>query len=132
MRSITGLLALVAAVGVAITSPAASLADEPPGVTQVVTIGTNGKTDVLLAAANNNKKIFERLGIKAERSYLQASLAGPNTGTVAVIIEYSSLASLAAAQEKLADDEEWQEYIDKITGEGMTIESNSLWVDITP
>ncbi len=132
MKSISGLIGLVAAIGVAITLPAASLADEPPAVTQVVAIGTNGKTDVLLAEANNNKKIFERLGIKAERSYLQASLAGPNTGTVAVVIEYSSLVSLAAAQEKLANDAEWQKYIDKITAEGMTIESNSLWVDITP
>ena len=132
MKSISGLIGLVAAIGVAITLPAASLADEPPAVTQVIAIGTNGKTDVLLAEANNNKKIFERLDIKAERSYLQASLAGPNTGTVAVVIEYSSLASLAAAQEKLANDAEWQKYIDKITAEGMTIESNSLWVDITP
>ena len=132
MKSISGLIGLVAAIGVAITLPAASLADEPPAVTQVVAIGTNGKTDVLLAEANNNKKIFERLGIKAERSYLQASLAGPNTGTVAVVIEYSSLTSLAAAQEKLANDAEWQKYLDKVTAEGMTVESNSVWVDITP
>ncbi len=93
---------------------------------------TNGMTDTLLAEARNNEKIFERLGIKAERSYSQASFAGPNAGTVAVVIEYPSLASLAAAQEKLANDAEWQRYIEKITAWGMTVESNSLWVDITP
>ncbi len=132
MTSLTSVLGLAAAISMAIALPGIALAEGPPTVTQVVTIDTNGKTDALLAEAGNAKKIFERLGIKAERSYSQASLAGPNTGTVAVVIEYSNLASLAAAQEKLANDKEWQEYIDMITGEGMTVESNSLWVDITP
>ncbi len=123
----------LAVLGIALAVPAGSLAQQAsPAVTQVVAIDTNGKTDMILGEAEANKKIFERLGIKATRRYLQASLAGPNTGTFAVVIEYPSLSALAAAQEKLANDADWQKYIDKIIDAGMTIESNSIWVDRTP
>ena len=124
-------IGLALATAMAITAPGVAMAEGPPRVSQVVTIETNGETDTLLGEAKNNEKIFERLGIKAERRYLQATLAGPSTGTIAVVIEYESLAALAAAQEKLAADEEWQEYIEKFTGK-MTVESNSIWIDITP
>jgi hypothetical protein len=39
---------------------------------------------------------------------------------------------LAAAQEKLSDDSEWQKYIDLIQEKGMTVESNSIWQGFTP
>ncbi len=48
------------------------------------------------------------------------------------MIDYPNLAALAAAQEKLSNDAEWQKYIDKITDAGLTVTSNSLSVDITP
>ncbi|MCZ6783869.1 MAG: hypothetical protein O7G30_11245 [Proteobacteria bacterium] len=119
--------AVVLMVGVPMTAFA-----EAPAITQVVSIETNGDDDLLLKHAANNARIFERLGINAERSYLRATLAGPNTGTVAVVIAYPSLAELASAQEKLRGDDEWQKYIDKITKSGMTVLSNSIWQDITP
>ncbi len=123
----------LAALGIALAVPAGSLAQQAsPAVTQVVAIDTNGKTDLILGEAEANKKIFERLGIKATRRYLQASLAGPNAGSFAVVIEYPSLSALAAAQEKLRNDADWQKYVDKIIDAGMTIESNSIWVELTP
>lgn len=103
-----------------------------PPISQVVVIDTAGKTDVLLGEAKKNQKIFERLGIQAKRRYLQASLAGDATGNLAVVIEYPSLAAMAAAQEKLAGDAEWQKYIDKIQSSGMSVQSNAIWVEITP
>ncbi len=114
----------------AISLSSSALAGEP--VTQVVAIDTNGKTDILLAEANNNEKIFERLGIKATRRYMQAGYAGSQAGTIAVVIDYPDLASLAAASEKLDGDAEWQKYIDKVIEAGMTIESNSIWFTMTP
>ena len=132
MARFTQLFTLAAAIGIAIALPASSVAEEPPPITQVVTLDTNGNTDVLLGEAKKNEKIFERLGIKARRRYMQASLAGPDAGTIAVVIEYPNLTSLATAQEKLANDAEWQKYIDKVTDAGMSVESNSIWVDITP
>ncbi len=132
MTNFNRLLSL-ASLAIALALPAGSLAQQAsPAVQQVVAIDTNGKTDVILGEAEANKKIFERLGINATRSYMQASLAGPNTGTFIVIIEYPSLSALAAAQEKLANDADWQKYIDKIIDAGMIIESNSIWVELTP
>ncbi len=119
------ILALV--VGMAVEAQA-----EGPPISQVVIVDTQGNTDKLLSYAKSNQAIFKRLGIKARRRYLQASFAGPNAGSVAVVIEYPSLAALAAAQEKLANDKEWQSYIDAITKADMTIASNAIWVEITP
>ena len=48
------------------------------------------------------------------------------------MIEYPSLGALAEAQAKLANDSEWQKYIDKIQSMGMQVQSNSVWVDVTP
>ena len=132
MTRLNRLLGLALTLGLAIGASGVSLADESPAVIQVVTIDTKGKLDDLLAYAKDNEKIFERLGIKATRRYMRASFAGSNSGAIIVVIEHPNMVSLAEAQEKLTNDAKWQKYIDKVTSLGMSIESNSLWVDITP
>ena len=132
MRSTYTVVAFVLAFGLAVTAPGEAGAADPPAVLQAVVIDTNGNTDALLADAKKNEKIFERLGIKAQRRYLRATLAGDESGSIAVIIDYPNLESFAAAQAKLQNDSEWQAYIQKINSSGMTVESNSMWVDITP
>ncbi len=124
------LVVMLAFVSLALAGSAG--ADDAPDVTQVVAIDTHGNLDMLLSHAKSNEKIFERLGIDAERRYMQASIAGPNSGTIVVVIEYDSLPELAAAQDKLRNDAEWQKYLDAVNESGMTIQSNSLWQDITP
>lgn len=131
MTQIPRILVLLVAVSLTV-GIATSASAEGPAVTQVVAVDTNGDADALLADAKSNAKIFERLGIQATRRYMQATLAGPESGTMAVVIEYPSLAALAAAQEKLQNDPEWQKYIAKITKSGMSVQSNSVWVDRTP
>ena len=118
----------VALVGV----PDVSLAADPPPISQVVIIDTNGQADLLLSYAKTNEAIFKRLGIKARRRYLRATLAGEQSGSVAVVIEYANLGAMAAAQAKLQDDKEWQAYIDKITESDLSVQSNAIWADITP
>ncbi len=131
MKRVSLLILLGLAVALA-APPAASLAADPPPISQVVVLDTNGQTDMLLSHAKKNEAIFKRLGIEARRRYLQATLAGENTGSLAVVIEYPNLGAMAAAQAKLQDDKEWQAYIDKIIGAGITVESNAVWADITP
>ncbi len=131
MKRVSLLILLGLAVALA-APPAASLAADPPPISQVVVLDTNGQTDMLLSHAKKNEAIFKRLGIEARRRYLQATLAGESTGSVAVVIEYPNLAAMAAAQAKLQNDKEWQAYIDSITGAGLTVESNAIWADITP
>jgi len=123
-----GVLALTMSLGVASTAIAA----DPPAVVQFVSLGAAADSDVLLAEAAATRQIFERLGIKATRRYLQATLAGDFSGTLSLMIEYPNLAALADAQAKLANDEEWQKYLDKIQAAGLRVQSNSLWRDVTP
>ncbi len=131
MSRLARLLILASLLGFSMGLAGAATA-EGPAVTQFVSIDTKGNNDALLSYAASNEKIFKRLGIKATRRYIQASLAGDFSGTLAVVIEYPSLIALAEAQAKLSKDAEWQKYIDAITDSGMIVESNSLWVDVTP
>ncbi len=131
VKALTRMLGTVSILGLVMGMAVEAEAEGPP-ISQVVVVDTQGNTDKLLSYAKSNQAIFKRLGIKARRRYLQASFAGPNAGSVAVVIEYPSLAALAAAQEKLANDKEWQSYIDDITDADMTVESNAIWVEVTP
>ncbi len=131
MKALARMLGTVSILGLVMGMAVEAEAEGPP-ITQVVVVDTQGDNDRLLSFAKSNQAIFKRLEIKARRRYLQASFAGPNTGSVAVVIEYPSLAALAAAQMKLANDKEWQSYIDIITAGDMSVESNAIWVDITP
>ncbi len=126
------LLIALGLVVVLAAAPAVSLAADPPPVSQVVVIETNGQTDLLLSHAKKNEAIFKRLGIEARRRYLQATLAGEDSGSIAVVIEYANLGAMAAAGAKLQNDKEWQAYIDKITESGIRVQSNAVWADITP
>lgn len=96
-------------------------AADPPRVTQSFVIDTNGNPEAVTGQAAKTRAIFKRLGIDARRRYFQATMAGASTGSLALAIEYPSLAALAAAQEKLANDSEWQAYVDKLQG---TVRSN--------
>jgi hypothetical protein len=131
MRS-AQLLGLTIVLGTAIAVPGISFAEEPLPITQVYIMDTNGNLDALLGEAKNNEKIFARLGINAKRTYRQAYLAGASAGTIALTIDYPNLMSMAAAQEKLENDAEWQKYVEKLNDAGITVESNAIWLDITP
>jgi hypothetical protein len=122
-------LCTVAAFAV-VSSTSLALAADPPRVVQSIVI--DGNTDSILADAQKTRAIFKRLGIDATRRFYRATLAGESTGTLALAIEYPNLAALAAAQAKLADDKEWQAYLDKITGQDVNVVSNSVYVEVAP
>lgn len=131
MRS-AWLLGLTVLLVMAIAAPGTSFAEDPPAITQVYVMDTNGQTDVFLNEAKNNEKIYARLGIKATRRYMRATLAGSGVGRILLAIDYPNLASMAEAQARLANDPEWQKYGEKLAAAGIAAESNSVWVDITP
>ena len=131
MRS-TKLLGLAILLGVAIAVPGVSFAQGAAAIMQVYIMDVGDNLDAFLAEAKNNEKIFTRLGINAKRTYRRATLAGANSGQIALTIDYPDLKSLAVAQEKLEKDAEWQKYVDKFNAAGIVVESNSIWIDITP
>ena len=132
MQRLFRFVGLIAALAMTIGVAATALAADPPAVVQFVSLGAAADSDVVLAEAKNTRQIFERLGIKASRRYIQATLAGDFSGTLSLMIEYPNLAALADAQAKLANDDEWQKYVDKLEAAGLRVQSNSLWIDVTP
>ena len=132
MQYLTRSLALIAALGMAIGVALPASAADPPGIVQFITIGPGGSADFILAEARKSQAMFERLGIKAKRRFIRATLAGDFSGTLSLMIEYPNLGELASAQAKLANDKDWQKYVDKLQSKGAGIQSNSVWVDVTP
>ena len=102
MKALARMLGTVSILGLVMGMAVEAEAEGPP-ITQVVVVDTQGDNDRLLSFAKSNQAIFKRLGIKARRRYLQASFAGPNTGSVAVVIEYPSLAALAVGPKHVVD-----------------------------
>lgn len=128
MKYLATTLCAVAAFAV-VSSTSLALAADPPRVVQSIVL--DGNTDAILAEAQKTRAIFKRLGIDATRRFYRGTLAGESTGSLALAIEYPSLAALAAAQEKLANDKEWQAYLDKF-GQDINVVSNSVYVEVEP
>ena len=72
------------------------------------------------------------LGLPAPRIF-QATFAGPNAGTLSIVIDHPSLAAFAANNAKQGADSEWQSWIDELNKAGIRqLVSNSLVVEVTP
>ena len=132
MQLVSRFAGSIAMVSMAVGLAAPAMAADPPRIVQFVSVGAGQDGDFVLKEAKKTQKIFERLGINASRRFIRATLAGEYSGTLSLMIEYPSLTALAEAQAKLANDGEWQKYIDKIQSKGLRVQSNSVWVDVTP
>ncbi len=76
--------------------------------------------------------IRKRLGVPASRIF-QATLAGPNTNTVTIVIEHPSLAAFAANNAKLYADSEFQSWLEELLKAGIgRLVSDSLLAELTP
>ncbi len=123
-----GILVLLACLGVAATAGA-----EGPKALQVVAVDVKASNQAeYLEKLAEAKAIFERLGLPAFRVW-QATLAGPDTGGLAIGIEYADMASFAAGQSKLQADAEWQQWIQsQQEWDKGDVTSNSLLIERTP
>ena len=123
-----GILAVLVCLSVAVTAVA-----EGPTALQVVSVDVKAKHQAKyfekLAKAQT---IFARLGLPAFRVW-QSTLAGPNTGGLAIGIEYADMASFAAGQSKLQADAEWQKWIEDLRNwDKSTVTSNSILIERNP
>jgi 6-phosphogluconate dehydrogenase (decarboxylating) len=101
-------------------------------VLQVVAVQVkSGMVDKYVSRVDKLKAVQERLGTKGTIRVWQASIAGDNTGTVVVGVEYPSLAAFAEGMEKLNADSEWQGIIAGLD-DIRTIVSTSLYRELTP
>lgn len=116
----------------AIVLPTASLAQEAPKVINVLNIDTNGKDDAFLALVKRVEGIRERLGVAGTSRVWQSTLAGDQTGSTFVAVEYPHLVSMAESISKMGADAGWQKLVDDFEKAGMNVISNSTSVEITP
>ena len=126
------LLTLLAVLVGGLPAVAAAQADGP-AVRQVILIKVQpGQLDAYLQRNAQAMAIQKRLGIPVARIF-RATLAGPNVGTVSIVIDHPSLAAFAANNSKQQADSEWQSWIEELNKAGIRqLVSNSLVVDVTP
>jgi hypothetical protein len=90
-----------------------------------------GKLETYRERVGASQAIIERLELKGQVRMWHAELAGPDTGAVAVGVEYPDLATYVAEQAKLAADPEWQKLLSGLD-EIRTLTGRWLYREITP
>jgi hypothetical protein len=124
-------LGVLAISWLALVLPSAAVA-ETGTVLLVTTVKVQpGQMDAYLAKVKQLQGIIKRLGIKSTTRVWEATLAGDGSGTVAVGIEYPSLAAYAEGAAKTQGDAEWTALmagLDPLR----TVQSRSLYREITP
>ena len=125
-------LTLAAAVAASIAAPTPAQA-QGPEVTQVLIVDVKPENrDAYLAFVKQAQAIVKDLGLPGFQ-VLQATMAGDDTGTLAIVIENESLMALAKNQGKTQGSAKWQKMISDVQESGISrIVSNSLWIDVTP
>ena len=123
-------LAAMMVVGITL-APAAALA-AGPAVLQVISVEVKGDRNAYYAQVKSLQAVAKRLGVPAVRVW-RASLAGEDADTIYIATEYESLAAMAAAQEKVQADAEWNKLLRALDASGIrTVVGRSLLVDDTP
>jgi len=129
---ITSLLIGLALVFAFAMAPTQSMAQAAPKVINVVTYDVAGDMPKFLELYKRAMVIIEKYESTGESRLWISTLAGPNTGTVAVAIEYPSMVSMAESGAKVFPSPEWQKLTDDFEATDMRLLSNAVAVDITP
>jgi len=107
-------------------------AADPNTVLQVTAVQVRpGQMDAYLAKVKQLQAIIKRLGAPGTTRVWEATIAGDNSGTVVVGVEYPSLVAYAESTTKVSADAEWQKMM--VGMEDMrTVVSRSLYRERTP
>ena len=125
------LLVLLSAFCFGLAFPSLAAADSNT-VLQVTAVQVKaGQMDAYLAKVKQLQAITKRLGTPGTTRVWEATLAGDGTGTVAVGVEYPSLAAYAESTTKVSADAEWQKLIAGLD-DMRTVVSRSLYRERTP
>jgi hypothetical protein len=129
MKQAIRLSAVVLAVSVVLAH--ASVVRAEGKFLQVIGIKVPGNVGSYLEKVKKAQTMAMRLGMPPARVW-RATLAGPDTGTILIGIEFPTLAAMEEAQRKVAADADWQKLMKEMDKSGRTVVSNSLFEDITP
>jgi hypothetical protein len=97
-------------------------------VLRVVVVKTDNVA-AYLQALEQAKEIMKKIGLTPQIRVWQATFAGPNAGSIAVGIEYASMAAFADADAKTRADKDYQAWL-KGVEKIRTIVSDSLYREL--
>jgi hypothetical protein len=124
-------LALVSVFCFGLVLPCLAAADSNT-VLQVTAVQVKpGQMDAYLAKVKQLQAIMKRLGGSSTTRVWEATIAGDDSGTVVVGVEYPSLAAYAESTAKVSADAEWQKMMADLDGM-RTVVSRSLYRERTP
>ena len=112
--------------------PSQSMAQAMPKVINVATYDVAGDMPKFLAFYKRAVAVAEKYGSTGKSRLWVSTLAGPNTGSVAVATEYPSMLSMAQSGEKIFNTPEWQKLVAEFGAAGMRPISSSVAADFTP
>lgn len=103
---------------------------QTPKVALVLVVEASDQAAYLKKGAELNS-ITERLGVSMTMRTWQASIAGPATGRLVVVLEFESLSAYASGFSKVQADPGYQKVFKELQGLRKLI-SASLMQDVTP
>jgi hypothetical protein len=103
----------------------------PGGYATGLVVRVDGDPSTYLAVLPKIEATFARLGVPTSRVW-QATLAGPNTGSILITTAFPSLAAYGEAQKKLEGDAEFQGLVREAEATGRKIVSSLMVRDRTP
>ncbi len=122
-------LALVLTFGLA---PNDAVAQDAPAVNNVLFIDVGGDLPKFQELFTRATAIREKYGSTGTGRVWFATLAGPNTGSVVVVLEFPSMVSMAQTNAKVFPSPEWQQFLADFNAAGMRVVSNQALVEVTP
>ena len=123
-------LALVAIIALGGSSIAFA---ESPKVLTIVAVKVKGDQDAYLAKVKKINAVVKKVEGGGTMRVWRAALAGPNSDTIYVAIEYANLEAYAKATSKLEADDDWKKQIKDLDASGTReVLGRSLLVEVTP
>ena len=119
------------AVFVAFGTPTDVRADGPTA-SQVIVVDVNGNLMGFFALREKIEALSKKLGVGGKSRVMQGIFAGAETGSVAVVVEYPDVVTLAQSFSALSASPELQAIGQEAQSLGIQIVSRSVYIDITP
>jgi len=104
----------------------AAFAQKGP-VSRVLTVKTDNLASYM-QQLDKGKQMMKSMGLQGQLRVWRAQFAGPEAGTVVVVLEYPSLAALASDYSKMAGNSDFQDWV-KGLDKFRTIVSDSLYAE---
>jgi hypothetical protein len=125
---------LVASFMIAVVSAGSSAAPPagPPHVSNVVVLDVGANMQKFIDLSHRMDALTAKLQSTGKARFWDTTWAGSNAGHLVVVVEYPSLASMAASQEKMMASPEYAKWIADAEASGIKVVSQSLLTEVHP